>query len=153
MELVSKIIARRPTYRISNLYVDGQYFCDVLEDTDRGLRSDMTEAEIAKIKIHGKTAIPTGRYPVTIDVVSNRFSKRPMYKEIGGRLPRLGNVTGYSGVLIHVGNTPADTEGCLLVGKNKKVGMVVDSKETFFRLYDILKAANVRKEKIYITIK
>ncbi|PTL34587.1 hypothetical protein C7120_08790 [Prevotella sp. oral taxon 376] len=152
MELVSKIVARNPAYRVSNLYVDGKYFCDVLEDTDRGLRSDMTETEIAKIKVHGMTAIPTGRYPVSIDIVSNRFSKKPMYKEIGGRLPRLGGVPGYAGVLIHVGNTPADTEGCLLVGKNKKVGMVVDSKETFFRLYDLLKAANARKEKIYITI-
>ena len=152
MELISKIIARKATYRISNLYVDGEYFCDVLEDTDRGLRSDMTEAEIAKIKVHGRTAIPTGRYPVSINITSPRFSQVKMYKEIGGRLPRLGSVPGYAGVLIHVGNTPLGTDGCLLVGKNKKVGMVVDSRETFFELYDLLKAANARNEKIYITI-
>lgn len=152
MELISKIVARKPTYRISNLYVDGKYFCDVLEDTDRGLRSDMSEAEIAKIKVHGKTAIPTGRYSVSIDIVSPRFSQVKMYKSIGGRLPRLSSVPGYAGVLIHVGNTPADTDGCLLVGKNKQVGMVTESRETFFKLYDLLKAANARKEKIYITI-
>lgn len=152
MELKSKIIARKPTYRISKLYVDSVYFCDVLEDTDRGLRSDMSEAEIAKIKVHGKTAIPTGRYAVSIDTKSSRFSKRPMYSQIGGRLPRLFNVPGYSGVLIHVGNTPADTEGCLLVGLNKKVGEVTNSRDTFFRLYDLMKAANARKEKIFITI-
>lgn len=62
-------------------------------------------------------------------------------------------VVGYQGVLIHAGNTERDSAGCLLVGKNKKVGMVLESKATFSKLVkDYLIPANKRKESITITI-
>lgn len=153
MELVSKIIAKLPTYRISRLYVDGELFCDVLEDTDRGLTQDMDIEEIKKIKIKGKTAIPTGTYDITMDIVSPKFSKYKQYAFCGGKLPRLLNVPGYEGILIHIGNTPEDTDGCLLVGTNNIVGRVTNSTVTFKKLYALLKAANDRGEKITITIK
>jgi hypothetical protein len=53
-------------------------------------------------------------------------------------------------VLIHVGNTAKDTEGCLLVGKNTKVGKVLESRQTFVKLYGVLLEGN--SEGIYITI-
>lgn len=152
MQLKQVIIAKRDTYRISKLYVNGEYFCDVLEDTDRGLKQSMSLDEIKRIKIAGKTAIPTGKYSITIDVVSPKFSKYKQYEFCKGKLPRLLNVPGYEGVLIHIGNTPADTDGCLLVGTNKIKGQVTNSTETFKRLYIEMIKADQKGEDITIEI-
>ena len=149
MELNIKRIARRETYTIGRLYIDGKYFCDTLEDKDRGLRQDMPVAVIRATKRKGITAIPTGRYRVTLAVQSPKFSKRAIYQFCNGYLPRLINVPGYDGVLIHIGNTARDMEGCLLVGRNTQVGKVLDSRKTFIELYDRLLGA---KDDIYIKI-
>lgn len=149
MELLLKRIAKRNTYTIGKLYIDGVPFCDTLEDTSRGLCQNMSLDEIKRLKIVGKTAIPTGTYPVTLAIQSPRFSKKKQYAFCKGYLPRLLNVKGYEGVLIHIGNTDKDTEGCILVGENKKVGMVLNSTATFTKLYNILKTA----DKISLTIK
>ena len=149
MELNIKRIARRETYTVGRLYIDGKYFCDTLEDKDRGLRQDMPVAVIRATKRKGITAIPTGRYRVTLAVQSPKFSKRAIYQFCNGYLPRLINVPGYDGVLIHIGNTARDTEGCLLVGRNTQVGKVLDSRKMFIELYDRLLGA---KDDIYIKI-
>lgn len=101
MELKIKRIARREDYTIGKLYVDGKYVCDTLEDKDRGLTSSMSVAQICGMKVHGQTAIPTGRYLVDMKTISPRFGSKTQYKFCGGRLPRLSSVPGYSGVLIH----------------------------------------------------
>ena len=150
MELLLKRIAKKDGYTIGRLYANGVRFCDTLEDKDRGLTQNMPLDEIKRRKIAGYTAIPTGRYKVALDIVSPRFSKSDYYVKIcGGRLPRLIGVPGFDGVLIHVGNTAADSSGCILVGKNREVGKVLDSRKTFEDLMSLL-----RLEKIdtYITI-
>jgi hypothetical protein len=129
-------------YTIGSLYIDGEYFCDTLEDTDRGLRQSMSIAEIRQKKIAGQTAIPTGTYRVTMDTVSPKYSVRQAYRFCSGKLPRLIDVPGYEGILIHIGNFDSDTEGCILVGENKVKGQVINSTETFRRLYEILKTAD-----------
>ena len=68
-------------------------------------------------------------------------------------VPLLLDVPHFSGILIHSGNTPADTEGCILVGENKVKGQVINSRATLFRLLDILDEADSRGEDIYITIR
>ena len=80
MEIRLKRIAKRETYTIGHLYIDGVYFCDTLEDCDRGLRQDMSLPVIRAKKRAGVTAIPTGRYKVTLKVQSPRFSKKEMYQ-------------------------------------------------------------------------
>lgn len=125
MKLTLVRIANRPTYCIGKLYIDGVYFCDTIEDTDRGLDDSMSVKEVLGRKIKGQTAIPTGTY--TVDITYS-----PKYKRM---MPLLLNVKGYSGIRIHSGNTSKDTEGCLLVGKNTKVGMVTDSRNTYQKLY------------------
>ena len=104
-------------------------------------------------KIRGQTAIPTGRYRVTLGVKSPKYSKKKQYAACNGYLPRLINVPAFDGILIHIGNTAADSEGCILVGRNKKVGMVTNSVVTFWGLYDRLQTADRRGEQIYITVK
>lgn len=154
MNILVKRVAKRASYTIGKMYINGVYFCDTCEDTDRGLTQYMSLAEIKRKKIYSRTAIPTGTYNVTMNVVSPRFSKRDFYKKNcdGGRVPRLLNVPGFDGVLIHVGSTAADTNGCLLVGKNSQVGKVLNSTNTFLALYKKLKEASLKGEKITITI-
>lgn len=152
MEIKVKRIARKEAYTIGKMYVDGAYVCDTLEDKDRGLTSNMSIAQICGVKVHGKTAIPTGRYLVDMKTVSPRFGGRAQYQFCKGRLPRLCNTIGFQGVLVHCGNTAKDTDGCILVGENKAVGQVLNSTATFRKLYPILKAADERGEQIWITI-
>ena len=121
-------IAFKETYTIGKLYVDGVYFCDTIEDKDRGLDDSMTVREILNKKVKGETAIPTGHYNIEI-------TYSPKYKRM---MPLLIGVKGYSGIRIHSGNTSKDTEGCLLVGKNTKVGMVLESRNTYQRLFAMM---------------
>lgn len=113
----------------------------------------MSIDKIEELKIPSITAIPKGTYKVTLDVVSPKYSKIPFYQKIcNGKVPRLLNVKGFEGILIHAGNTQQDTSGCLLVGLNKVKGQVIDSKITFQLLYNILKKAWNNKENITIKI-
>ena len=155
MNITLRRVAKKPTYTIGRLYIDGVKICDTIEDTDRGLKQDTPLEQIKKKKVYAKTAIPTGTYEITMNIVSPRFSKKAFYYQNcnGGRVPRLLNVPGFDGILIHVGNTAADTEGCILVGTNSQVGKVLNSKTTFLRLYKQLDAAARKGEKITITIR
>lgn len=152
MEIKVKRKWKKEAYTIGKMYIDGEYVCDTLEDKDRGLTSNMSVAQICGVKIKGKTAIPTGEYFVDMKTVSPRFGGRAQYQFCKGRLPRLCNTPGYQGVLIHIGNTAQDTEGCILVGENKAVGQVLNSTATFRKVYANLKAADERGERIWITI-
>ena len=149
MKLLLHRIARRDTYTIGRLYVDGKYFCDTLEDTDMGLSQELPVTVNRAKKRAGVTAIPVGTYRVTLGVKSPKFSKCAQYKFCDGKLPRLVNVPAFEGVLIHIGNTPKDTEGCILVGRNTQVGKVLESTATFRKLYAVLQDA---KDYIYITV-
>lgn len=142
------------SYTISNLIINNEVFCQVLEDTDRGLDDSMSLDKILELKRPSITAIPRGTYEITLDVVSPRFGSKPFYKEVcDGKLPRLLNVKGFDGVLIHAGNTAEDSAGCLLVGMNLEKGKVLKSQETFRKLYEVLNEAKLRGEDIQITIK
>ena len=128
---------------VSDLFIDGTPFSNVLEDVDRALDSEMGKERIGWLKQYGKTAIPYGRYEVIISY-SNRFKKY---------LPLLVNVPGYDGIRIHVGNYHTDTDGCLLPGiyDPKLPDFVGKSKVTFDKLMSILKEAE-KREKIFITV-
>lgn len=149
MKLVLERTFRGSAYTIGKLYVDGDYFCDTLENIDRGLSSDMPLSEINEKKVYGETAIPTGTYKVVMNVVSPKFKDRTWAKPWDGKLPRLENVPGYEGVLIHVGNKAEDTLGCILVGQNKVKGQVINSTATFDKLMDLLTQTNDITIKIY----
>lgn len=142
MNITLNRIAKKSKYTIGKLYIDGEYFCDTIEDADRGLTQTMTDAQIKSKKVYGQTAIPTGTYRIIISY-SNKFKRQ---------MPLLLNVPGFLGIRIHSGNTEKDTEGCLIVGKNKVVGKVIESKDTYNKLFSILYEAN-KKEAIKITIK
>lgn len=143
MRILLQRHALKAGYTIGRMEINGRYFCDTLEDTDRGLRESMTEDEIAALKVKGATAIPTGTYRIDMQTRSPRF---------GRVLPRLVSVKGYSGVLIHSGNTADDTEGCILVGENRERGKVLNSRATLESLLVFLRAAQAEGEEIELTI-
>ena len=143
MEILVKREYKKKDYTIGKMYINGEYFCDTLEDTDRGLTQIMTLSEIKEVKEYGNTAIPTGRYPIAY-TYSARFKKH---------LPLLLNVPAFEGVRIHSGNTHKDTEGCILLGENKAVGKVLNSRKTMDEFLRILKPAIEACENVWITIK
>ena len=128
LQLKRKFFAE--TYTIGSLSIDGQYFCDTLEDVVR------------QVKVYGKTAIPYGRYNIILNV-SPRF---------GRILPRLIDVPNFDGVLIHRGNTAEDTAGCILVGENKVKGKVINSTPYEIGLVKMMQEAIDRGENITIEI-
>lgn len=152
MELLLKRIFKGDEYTIGNLYIDGIKFCDTLEDVDRSLTQDMNIEDIKNIKKKDVTAIPTGRYEITLSVQSPKFSKYTQYEFCKGYLPRLIGVPGFDGILIHKGSYASDTSGCILVGLNTKKGMLTNSTDTFKNLYSKLKESSDKNENIYITI-
>jgi hypothetical protein len=152
MELKLKRTYKKDGYTIGILCIDDVFFCNTLEDSDRGLHSHMQLEYIKDVKIAGETAIPTGRYAVTLAVQSPKYKYRKAYEFCNGYVPRLINVKGFEGILIHIGNYPKDTEGCILVGKNTVKGAVTESTETFKKLYDKMRMAADCGEEIYITV-
>ena len=143
MQILIQRHALKAGYTIGRMEINGRYFCDTLEDTDRGLSDEMSEDEIAALKVKDATASPTGTYRIDMQTRSPRF---------GRVLPRLISVKGYAGVLIHSGNTAADTEGCILVGENRERGKVLNSRATLESLLVFLRAAQAEGEEIELTI-
>lgn len=129
MELHLKRIYRGPDYTVGRLYIGPyEYLCDTLEPT----------------ALHGygrHRAIAPGRYPVAV-------SWSPKFKRW---LPLVMGVRGRSGIRIHVGNCPKETQGCILVGRNTRPGCVLNSRA---KLDMLMKRLNARAEgeAVYITI-
>lgn len=150
MKLTIKRTITRNSYTLGKLYVDGVYFCDTLEDKDRGLTQDMSVEQIKSMKVPGETAIPKGTYRVTLDVVSPKFSKYPFYMETcGGKLPRLIDVKGYEGVLIHVADGPKRdslVQGCIGIGNLSAEEYLMNGKKVFAELYNKMKGNNIELE-------
>ena len=143
----------KATYTIGRLYIDGIYYCNTLEDADRGLKWNDPLSFIQSRKVAGETAIPKGKYTITMNVTSPKYAGVAWYYNLcRGKMPRLLHVPGFDGILIHPGTTALDTRGCILVGKNTKVGKLTDSKVTFQQIYKLMKAASDKGEEITIEI-
>ena len=153
ISLVLERAYRGKEYTIGKLYINNKYFCDTLEDVDRGLTYTMPLEKIQAIKIKDQTAIPIGQYKVAMNISSpkySNFAKYPWAKPYQGKLPRLLNVPGYSGVLIHPGNTKNDTSGCILLGTNDVKGKVINSQKKWKEFMEII---TKDKDNIILTIK
>ena len=102
---------KKETYTIGNLYINGKLFCNTLEDRDRGLKKTDSLSVIKSKKVYGETAIPTGKYGVAMNITSPKYSAVKWYWNLcKGMMPRLLNVPGFEGILIHPGNTPFDSK-------------------------------------------
>lgn len=133
---------KKENYCIGQMFVDGKFFCDTLEDKDRGLHSGMTLSQIKKIKIYQKTAIPYGTYNVTVYFWPKHRKNYPL----------LHDVPGFTGILIHGGANAKDSAGCLLLGENKIKGGLVNSAPYVRKITTMCEDAIKRGEKVTITI-
>lgn len=134
---------KKDTYTIGKMYVDGKYFCDTLEDKDRGLEQDMPLSKLKKMKVYGKTAIPYGTYDVKVYFWA-KFRKN---------YPLLMNVPAYTGILIHGLTDHSQTLGCIGVGENRERGKLKNSERYVRVLTKMCEEAESKGETIKITIR
>lgn len=113
------------------LFVDSRPFCNTLEP-----------AQGKKVKYGKGCCIAPGTYSIDLHY-SPKFGKYML---------TLCGVSGRSGILIHSGNTPKDTVGCILVGKREECGRLSYSRSNLDKLFDCCLEA-ISKEPISIIIK
>ncbi len=133
MEIIVQRGASSAESTIGDMSIDGDHFCFTLEDVVRP----------PGVKVQDKTAIPPGRYRVTIE-------PSPAFKR---DMPRLHDVEGFAGILIHNGNTAADTKGCILVGATRSKDFIGNSNATFAALFALLQATITKGEDIHVTVR
>lgn len=133
---ILQIEIRREIYTgkstIGRLFVNGEFECYTLEDCARA----------AGTKVPGATCIPAGCYALTLNY-SNRFKKI---------MPQLLSVPGFEGIRIHSGNTDADTEGCILVGRTRAADFVGNSRAAFGALLAKLQAATEAGSEVRVSV-
>lgn len=120
------------------LFVDNVFQCYTLEPVYR----EVPDMPVSAWKVFGSTAIPVGTYGLEVT-----FFYRDGYYS-----PLLDNVPGFTGVRIHVGNYPKDTEGCILVGDAVGQDEVLSSQVAFDALMVKINAARSDGEAIQITV-
>jgi len=121
-----------PDYTIGNFYINEEFVCNTLEDTVRIVNGDCSQ------KIYGSTAIPEGTYNVELIW----WEKHQDY------YCHIKDVPCFDGIMIHGGNTAADTFGCVLLGDNTSKGELTNCKV----YHDKLNAAVKDQSEITITI-
>ena len=133
-----------PGFTLGRVAVDGKDFGFSCEDVDRGLTQSMTEAEIAAVKVRGRTAIPAGHYRV-LRTWSPKYQRDMML---------VADVPGFRGIRIHSGNDADDTEGCLLLGLQRDAlgGRVLKSRAACAWLDEQVEAALGRGEDVWLTV-
>lgn len=101
------------------------------------------------------SAIPTGRYPIEL-APSPKFlatgEHDPWVEIYAGQMPHVVQIPGRSLIMIHWGNTPHDTDGCILVGLHHDLDQVGESRKAFEQLFDLI-GESARAGDCWITVK
>jgi hypothetical protein len=102
-----------------------------------------------------KSCIPKGTYEIVYRDFGgyyNRYNER--FDDHKKGVLELQNVKDRSDILIHIGNRPKDTLGCILVGSeadtNKSI--IYDSKKAYIKVYAAAKKVLDAGKKLYIKI-
>lgn len=141
MELLLDRKHLKSNYTIGNLFINGKFYCNIIEDVVRDINKNGS-FDCGEFKISGHTAIPYGKYEIQV-TYSPKFKRK---------LPLLLNVKHFEGIRIHRGNTEKDSSGCLIPGENTKRGMVLNSTKYELELTDLIESANKKGEKVIIEI-
>lgn len=131
---------------VGRLFIDGQQVCFTLEDQHRAQ------------KVKGDTRIPAGVYVIKLRKEGThhlQYAKKFPAMHIG--MLHLQNVPNFQYILIHIGNTDKDTEGCLLVGTSYHTSngrhSVSESTKAYQKLYPPVALALQKGEVVTIEIK
>lgn len=141
MELLLERKETNRDFTLGNLFIDGKFYCNILEDPIRDINKNGT-FDCGEFKIKGHTAIPYGTYEVEV-TYSPKFKRN---------LPILKNVKHFEGIRIHRGNSVDDTEGCLIPGQEYGEGRVINSTRCELELTSMIEKCNLKKEKVTIKI-
>ena len=141
-EILVKRLYLKEDYTIGKMYVDGVYLCDTLEDRVRDYNKDGDLLDEGEEKVYGETAIPYGRYRITV-TLSPKFKRE---------LPRLLAVPHFTGILVHEGRTANNSAGCILIGENKIKGGLINSRPYVQELTSWIKIQESMGNACYINI-
>lgn len=126
------------------LFIDGKFQCYTIEDINR------------EKKLAGETCIPLGKYKIEFRTEGG-FHKNYMKKfpEMHKGMLEIKGVPNYNYVLIHIGNSSKDTEGCLLVGNtlnnnNIQSGWLGDSTNAYIEVYKKISNALISGQQVWI---
>jgi hypothetical protein len=122
-----------PDCTLGRMLIDGEFYCHTLEDTVRA----------PGVKVYAQTAIPEGEYGVIVNM-SNRFKQL---------MPLVLNVPGFEGIRIHPGNTAADTEGCILVGRKRFPKFIGESRLAYAPLLARMQAAIAAGRRVTLAVR
>lgn len=117
------------------------------------------EDEHRDVKVKAETRIPAGFYELGLrqDETPKTIQYRTKYPWFKKHIEIL-KVPGFTGVYIHIGNTDADTEGCLLLGDNADNnqigdGSISNSTNAFKRFYSEVYPLLEAGKKVCLTIR
>ena len=139
MELTLK---REPTLigkvTFGDLYVDGMWQCHTMEDAIR----EVPGRPVEEWKVPKETAIPFGRYRLEL-VDSPKFGPDTL---------SLVNVPGFKFIRMHAGNTPEDTDGCILTGQGRHGAVITDSVKALNALKKLVIPELRAGREVYISV-
>lgn len=112
-----------------NIIVERKYFCSdyIIGDVYLQNKSTFVCNSLEPSLSAAHPAVPAGTYPITF-AFSHKFNRYMPFVGVSGRV----------GIMIHPGNSPEDTKGCILLGNNTFKGRLSDSKKCFNPLRALL---------------
>lgn len=127
---------------LGKLYINGAFECYTLED------------EFRAVKVKGETRIPAGTYKLALrkeGTTHVHYAQR--FPDIHKGMLHVTDVPGFQYILIHIGNTEKDTEGCLLVGADRDENAMTLGHSTvaYRKMYPVVAAALEAGEDVEIT--
>ena len=118
------------------------------------------EDEYREDKVSKETRIPAGKYEIVINPVDTPLTKKyqAKYNWFHKHL-MIKDVPNFIGVYFHIGNTDADSAGCILIGDNTDnnivgPGSISNSTACFMRFYkELFPFLEIKTNKAFVTIK
>ena len=104
-------------------------------------------------KVWGETCIPAGTYKLELRTSGGMTQRYANRYDFHRGMIWLRHVPEFEFVYIHVGNTPADTLGCILVGLSSGEDMIYGSRKAYEAIYTKIADAIESDEGCTLTVK